>query len=244
MEKTAKRFKAYLLALVVIWSLLCIYVYSYEATIDFTPPEYVEEMEEIDFIDEFAQPGSLFGSGDRPIFSDRRAMKPDDLITIIIDESGNASLSLNKNYSRNSGGASTAPNIAYGGNNEGVNQAVENIRNNSSFNLTEPTSNSTFQGGGAQNKNSSVKNRVTARIIKVLKNGNYYIEGKREMLVDGEKEIVRVSGVVRPYDISRDNSVNSNYIADAKIEYSSYGSIRDKSSKRGGSEAIDSQWPY
>ena len=47
---------------------------------------------------------SVFGSGDRPLFSDKRAMNLDDLITIVINETANANFTTNKNYNGASGG--------------------------------------------------------------------------------------------------------------------------------------------
>lgn len=50
-----------------------------------------------------------------------------------------------------------------------------------------------------------------------MSNGNYFIEGSRELLINGEKQIIQLSGVIRPYDIGQDNTIDSRYIADAKI---------------------------
>lgn len=76
-----------------------------EANIDFNAPDWVEERESADNdIPEIPRAGSLFGSGDKPLFADRRAMKPDDLVTVIISESANANFSTNKNYNGASGG--------------------------------------------------------------------------------------------------------------------------------------------
>lgn len=72
---------------------------------------------------------------------------------------------------------------------------------------------------------------LSARIIKVLENGNYFIYGNKEVLVDGEKQILKVSGVIRPYDIERNNTIQSKFLADAKIEYTNLGHLSD-SNKR------------
>ncbi len=71
---------------------------AFEPSIDFNAPDWVEERESADNdVPELPRAGSLFGSGDRPLFSDRRAMKPDDLITIVINETANANFTTNKN---------------------------------------------------------------------------------------------------------------------------------------------------
>ena len=57
----------------------------------------------------------------------------------------------------------------------------------------------------------------------VYDNGNLLIEGNKEVEVNNEKEILRVSGIVRPEDISSDNTVLSEKIADARIQYTGTG---------------------
>ena len=99
--------------------------FAFEPNIDFNAPDWVEERESADNdIPELPRAGSLFGSGDKPLFSDRRAMKPDDLITIVISENANANFTTNKNYNGASGGNVTPPSIEYTGNNEEQKQIV------------------------------------------------------------------------------------------------------------------------
>jgi len=96
------------------------------------------------------------------------------------------------------------------------------------INLNLPTMNSnrTFQGSGTQQRNEKFETTISARIVKVLKNGNYYIFGTREILVDGQKQIIALSGVIRPQDIAADNTIDSKYIADAKIKYLTQGDLK------------------
>jgi len=53
----------------------------------------------------------------------------------------------------------------------------------------------------AATKNASFTTTVSARIVKVMVNGNYFIVGRREIMVDDQKQIMQLSGVIRPYDI-------------------------------------------
>ena len=102
--------------------------FAFEPNIDFNAPDWVEERESADNdIPELPRAGSLFGSGDKPLFSDRRAMKPDDLITIVISENANANFTTNKNYNGASGGNVTPPSIEYTGNNEEQKQIVSEL---------------------------------------------------------------------------------------------------------------------
>ena len=64
--------------------------------------------------------------------------------------------------------------------------------------------------------------------MKVLPNGNLFIEGHRVVLVNHEEHHFYLSGVVRPVDIETDNSVTSALIADAEIEFTGRGAISEK----------------
>lgn len=217
---------------------------AYQPEIDLNPPSYVEEMPSKDFVPDFSQPGSLFGQGDKPLFSDRRAMRPHDLITIVINESSNASYSSSKSYNNNSSGISTSPRINYNGLNPDKRRTINELDDQTNYTFTRPTTTNTFKGGGNQSKNETLNLTITARIIKVLENGNYFVYGDKEILVDGEKQVIKISGVVRPYDINRDNSVESKFLADAKIQYANLGDLSSTSKKKFATDAMDTEYPY
>ena len=62
----------------------------------------------------------------------------------------------------------------------------------------------------------------------VLPNGNLLIEGKRSIFINDEKKNIVITGIVRPEDISTDNTVSSSYVADAQITYEGFGPLTDK----------------
>ncbi|RDU61113.1 flagellar basal body L-ring protein FlgH [Helicobacter marmotae] len=222
-----------------------LHTFGFEASIDFNAPDWVEERESADNdIPELPRAGSLFGSGDRPLFSDRRAMKPDDLITVVISENANANFTTNRNYNGASGGNVTPPSIQYMGNNEEHKQLIEELNDQAAYNLTKANNTSNFQGGGAQTRSEALNATITARIVKVLDNNTYFIHGRREVLVDGEKQILELSGVVRSFDINKDNVVQSKHIANAKIAYTSLGPISETNHKKPLSESIESLYPF
>ncbi|MFW5972459.1 MAG: flagellar basal body L-ring protein FlgH [Bacteroidota bacterium] len=59
----------------------------------------------------------------------------------------------------------------------------------------------------------------TAQVIERDDRGNLVIAGERRLHVNGETHLLKVSGVVRPFDVRRDNSILSYQIANASIEY-------------------------
>jgi len=196
-----------------------------DPTIDIKPPKYVEEMpsKEQDFPNNL---GSLFTNGDN-LFSDTKAMRVNDIVTVIIEEqvsqSSQASKKLNE-ANTDAGGmfdATISGSASLGG------KTLFNLgKTGIGLNLPTMNSNRSFQGSGTQQRNESFQTTVSARIVKVLKNGNYFIVGRREVYLDGQKQIIEVSGVIRPEDIGADNTINSKYISDAKIVYKTEGDLK------------------
>jgi len=211
--------------------------------IAFAPPKYVEELPSKDEDDSFFQMGSLFNQGKTPLFADRKAMSVNDLVTVVISENTSATSSSKKALSRkdniNLGG------LTIGGNGSGslIDNAAKEINQYTNIGAAL-ASGSTFAGSGSQQRHETFTTTVSARVIKILNNGNYFIDGSREILIDGQKQIIRVNGVIRPEDISSTNSIDSQYIADAKILYETQGDISRSSKRKWGSDFIDAIWPF
>jgi flagellar L-ring protein precursor FlgH len=56
-------------------------------------------------------------------------------------------------------------------------------------------------------------------VVRVFTNGNLEILGQKKLTLNNGDEYIRVSGIVRPRDISSDNIVQSDRIANADINY-------------------------
>ncbi len=219
-------------------------LFTYEPEIDMNPPDYVNDMPSKDPVPEFSRPGSLFGQGERPLFADRRAMRVDDLITINVRENITNDFKIDKKYSGSSGGNVTPPQIAYNGQDAQQQANTTYLNDQVNYTLTKPNNTSNFQGGGTYSQSQNLALTITARILKVMENGNYFIYGKQEMLINGEKQILQISGVIRPYDIQRDNTIESKYIADSKISVVSVGKISETLTKKPTTDSVESNWPY
>lgn len=226
--------------------LLCaIFAWLYgDPIMDFSPPKYVEELPEKDFIEEFPKLGSLFLQGERPMFADRRAMRVNDILLVQVNESSNANFSAQKSYTGTQNGTLSAPSVEYQGGDTEIAQNINNFRDGSAFNMNLANSTTNFSGGGTQNRSEGVNFEIMARVIKVLENGNYYIEGTRQIMVDGEKKVMLLSGVIRPSDITSNNTIASRYISELKLNYTSTGDISNKRHKNWGSREIEQAWPY
>lgn len=103
---------------------------------------------------------------------------------------------------------------------------------------------SDFAGSGATARSGELSAYITARIIQILPNGNLIIEGNREVRINHENQVITLTGVVRPRDISAQNIIQSTYIADAKISYSGSGIINEQQRPGWLTRILDRVWPF
>ena len=211
--------------------------------IGFEPPVYVEQMPSRENKQDFGATGSIFGQGDNPLFSDRKAMNVNDIVTVVISETAKSSnvgaKQLSESDTSKLGGGLFST--------TGANTRMTNYGNtlngysNIGFN-SDSTSN--FKGSATATKDASFTTTVSARIVKVMQNGNYFISGKREILIDDQKQVIQISGVIRPYDIDQFNRIDSASMSDAKILYKTEGDV-DRATKQGwGTKMVQSIWPF
>jgi len=203
--------------------------------IEMKPPVYVEQLPPKIKQQVIVNPGSIFGQGDNPLFSDLKAMNPNDIVTVVISES----------IAQSSNGQKTISEVNSDKLGAGVFSGVGgSILDKAGKIGFEAGSTNSYTGGGTNTRNESFTTTISARIIKILNNGNYFIEGNHELLVNGEKQIIQISGVIRPYDIGSQNTIDSKFIADAKIMYKTEGEIDRATEKPWGSKFIGALWPF
>lgn len=156
--------------------------------------------------------GQGFQSGiQRSLFADEKARKVGDVITILIVEVSSAANDAKSSASRES-------DISLAGSGK---VGAKPLPDGS---VTIGTGNR-FNGEGATSSRGAVRARVSARVDSVMANGNLYISGVRTISVNGEDQIIKIFGVVRPSDIQADNTVNSFNIADASVVFEGNGMI-------------------
>ncbi len=215
-----------------------------EPVMNMRPPQYVQEnsIGKCDTVAVHAKEGSLFGRGSAPLFADKKAMQINDIVTIIIDErafqSSQGDKKLTDTAVTNLGGG------IFGGVGAGVGKSLGKSINSLTDIGFKSNSNNNFSASGTQSRNEKFRATVTARVVRILDNGNYFIAGSRELLLNGTKQIVRITGVIRPYDITQENTIDSKYISDAKILYETEGDIRESTRKPWGSRIVESVWPF
>ena len=111
-------------------------------------------------------------------------------------------------------------------------------------NLINASASSKFDGSGSTTRKENLNATITAKVVDVLPNGNLLIEGRRNVKVNNEDQVILIEGTVRPKDISTDNVVNSSYVADARITYTGKGIISDRQSPGWLMNLVDKIWPF
>jgi len=148
------------------------------------------------------------------LFSDNKANLKGDAITIIVLESTSASNNATTSTSR---------------------------KNDINLNLSANTSNTTagtsaalgmqtgndFNGQGSTQTTGNIQTKISASVDSVLANGNLMISGNKKIIINGEEQVIRIKGIVRPSDILADNSVLSYNISDAEITFEGNGIIQN-----------------
>ena len=82
---------------------------------------------------------------------------------------------------------------------------------------------SSFDGEGSSSQSNSLIGDITVTVVERLPNGNLVIRGEKWLHLNQGQEFIRLTGIIRPFDIEPDNSLLSTRIADARISYSSKG---------------------
>lgn len=122
--------------------------------------------------------------------------------------------------------------------------AERNSRFSPSATELQATLTNDYDGKGNTERKSDVKATISARVIDKTMDGNLVIRGYQEVRVNNETQTLILSGIIRPSDISADNSVLSSRVADARIEYSGQGVIGDKQQPGWLARAFDVIWPF
>ena len=182
--------------------------------------------------------GAIYQQGQSGLFSaDRRARKVGDILTVDFNEVFAAtkaqSAASSKSDSFELGLPVGLPNLLTGG-------LANGIGDNSLTSSTEQS----FSGSGNAAQSNSLTGRLSVTVVRIFENGNMGILGQKELTLNNGKEYIRVSGIVRPEDISAGNTVPSNRLADAQISYTGAGTVADSSKPGWLSRAMRTISPF
>lgn len=163
--------------------------------------------------------GSLFASGGyQALFDDTVAKRIGDIINVRLNESTVSKKSANTNIAKDTENTMSGS-IALGREITGLGNAGGEITNLSNS--------SDFAGSAGSDQSNSLQGNIAVTIAEVLPNGSFVVRGEKWMRLNQGDEFIRITGLIRPFDVDADNSIDSTRIANARITYGGTGAIAD-----------------
>lgn len=151
------------------------------------------------------------------LFDDQKARRVGDTLTIQLAERTQASKSASTDAAKDTKVDTGAPTL-FG---DTVTRNGEPILSN------DWETSQQFDGSGSSSQSNQLEGNITVTVAEVLPNGNLLVRGEKWLTLNQGEEYVQITGIVRPTDISANNSIPSYKVADARITYSGNGVIPD-----------------
>lgn len=183
---------------------------------------------------------SLWRPGAHTFFTDPRAAQVGDILTVVVNIADSAVLNNGTTATRTGSQVMGAPDLF------GLQSAIKHVLP-SGADLSKIVSTNTAGsqvGVGNITRNEAVALRVAAVVTQVLPNGNLAVVGSQEVRVNSELRDLVLSGIVRPQDITADNTVLHDRMAEARISYGGRGQLTDVQTARYGQQILDIVSPF
>lgn len=173
--------------------------------------------------------GSIYQSGHEVLlYQDHNANRIGDILTVRLEEATQgekqSKMKTNKVTTNNTNNGS--------GTTSGGNIAPIILSEPLSRLITNTGSDLGFDGKGETNEYNKLHGTISVTVMRVLSNGNLIVQGESWITINQGREYVRLSGILRPEDIDPTNTVSSQRLANARINYSGSGQVGNAS--RGG----------
>jgi flagellar L-ring protein precursor FlgH len=179
--------------------------------------------------------GSLYKSNHSlSLFSDQQATQVGDIITVIFDEEYNSSKSAETTSQKDSSNTSNPVSILNsvpGWRNLGLDIDLDHSRS--------------FNGSGDADRSNSLSGTISVTVADILPSGVLQIRGEKWLTLSEGDEYIRIIGLIRPQDITPQNTVMSSKVADARIKFGGRGNLNN-STKEGwfGRMTNSAWWPF
>ncbi len=194
---------------------------------DFAPIMPEEEQERI------VPSGSLFKPNYvNNIYSDSKAHRVGDIISVILSEKTQAKKNA-KTELKKENETTLDPVTGLGG--LPVTVGGQSLQ----FGISQ---NSQFKGDSKADQGNSLSGNISVHVLKVLPNGNLMIRGEKWLTLNNGDEYIRLTGVIRSKDINSNNTILSNKVANARIQYAGTGSFADTNEQGWAVKFFNSSW--
>ena len=183
--------------------------------------------------------GSLWRSGPASLFGDRRAARMGDILTVVINIDDQAQLQNTSTRTRSAGENMAIADLI------GIPEVIDARIGR---NVTDPavglSSSSNTSGSGSINRNEQIMLRIAATVVQELANGHLVVRGTQEVRVNAELRDLQITGIIRPEDISRQNTISYDKMAGARIYYGGRGMVSDMQQPRYGQQILEILAPF
>ncbi len=208
-------------------------------------PQVVMKQEPLEEIqpqhEETRESGSLWQSRNTSMFADQKARDIGDIVTVIISEQSSATKEAKTSTDRTTAMSASISNF--------FGQENDKLWANAHYpidlsNLVSADFSNEFTGNGSTSRKEDLTASITTQVIGRYPNGQLKIRGGKEVMVNSEVQIIYLTGIIRPVDITAANTVPSTKVLNARISYTGKGAISDKQSPGWGMRILDYIWPF
>lgn len=154
------------------------------------------------------------------LFEDLTARQVGDVVTVILAEATNAAKSSDTSLDKSSSNSVIDPVLA---------GQTRVIGSDSSL-AFELESNHSFGGESASNQRNSLQGSITVIVSEIMPGGNLFVQGEKWIHINQGNEYIQLRGIIRPVDISANNTILSTKLADARISYGGTGATAEVNS--------------
>ncbi|PID72048.1 MAG: flagellar biosynthesis protein FlgH [Desulfobulbus propionicus] len=184
-------------------------------------------------------PGSLWTGSEGNWLSDVKARNIGDIVTVIIAEKASASKQATTETDRTSSMTAGIPKLF------GYETMLKDKNPDLDMSsLVEANLSNAHKGNGKTTRTENLAATLTTQVIEVYPNGNLKIRGGKQVTVNNESQIIYLTGIVRSFDISAANTIDSGDILNAQIAYTGKGVISDKQRPGWLMRVLDNAWPF
>ncbi len=178
-----------------------------------------------------AEAASLWERGSSGFFSDQRAARVGDILTIDIRIDDRAQMRNASQRERSGSGSVGFPSLL-------------GLNNLPTGDIVDLGSGFEASGSGSINRREAIDLKVAALVVQLLPNGNLVVAGRQEVKVNEELRELRVAGIIRPQDIRMDNTIPYERVAEARITYGGRGQLSRQQQRGYGEDVMDIILPY
>ncbi len=201
--------------------------------------EQIETPLPLETLSENHSANSLWRKGATSFLQDQRASREGDILTVVVKMNDSANLQNSTKFQRASANSLAAPKLF--GNETRLSDYIPGI---DPKNLLSTAAAPSHDGKGSAQRSEAIQFEVAAMVVRRLPNGNLFIKGEQEMMVNKELRKIQISGIVAPSDIEPGNIVNSRRLSQARIFYGGEGDIQGVQGAKWGNKLLDAISPF